>query len=269
VANLTWNALPLDRHSPIPLYQQLSEVLVDKISNGILKPGDHLPSENELMDAYGVSRYVVRQTLTDLSRQGLIYTEHGRGSYVSPKRIEKPLDVLQSYHESMRRHGFPVEVKILKKELVYPEIEIARLLDVTPNQRVLSLVRVGYLDGSPTNILSSYIVAGSWASEQKLLQFSGGSLYGYLKEQCGVSLTRSHGHIEVIFAGEYESRLLNISRSSVLLAISSVVYEQSGRPIEHARVIYPGAMFRFEYDSFVADQSSETQRAVVSPPTTI
>ena len=39
----------LDRHSELPLYQQLSNVIVEQIDKGNLKSGDQLPSENELI----------------------------------------------------------------------------------------------------------------------------------------------------------------------------------------------------------------------------
>lgn len=261
-----WKILPLDRHSPSPLYQQLSEILVKRIKDGYFKPGDHLPSENELIGMYGVSRYVVRQTLNNLSRQGLIYTEHGRGSFVCPNRIDKSLDVLQSYHESMRKTGLPVEVKILTRELVYSPDPVAAALKLSPPRKAFHLERVGFVGDAPANVLSSYVAPGPWADEEKLYEFPGGSLYAYLAT-CGVRLARSHGYIEVIFADEKESRLLNVSRGSVLLSISSVVFEETGKPIEYTQVIYPGAMFRFEYDSYMSGNVAESHQQYMVFPT--
>ena len=116
----------LDRYSPIPLHQQLSDVLAETIRAGRLQPGEQLPSENELIDRFDVSRSVVRQTLNKLGRQGLIYTEHGRGSFVSGQKIIKPLDILQSYHAGMKRAGIEVDVRIIRKSLIAPSEDLAK-----------------------------------------------------------------------------------------------------------------------------------------------
>lgn len=64
------------------LYTQLADTLRDKISSGGLPPGSVLPSETELMTAYGVSRPTARAAFQALRNQGLITVIHGKGSFV-------------------------------------------------------------------------------------------------------------------------------------------------------------------------------------------
>ena len=246
----------LDRHSPIPLYQQLSDLLAEAIRTGQLRRGEQLPSENELIDRFSVSRFVVRQTFNNLGRQGLIHTEQGRGSFVAARKIIKPLDILQSYHAGMKKAGIEVDVRITRKAIVTPPEEIARQLALKRNEKVILLERVAYADQSPLNLLISHIALGSH-DKAILAHFEGGSLYDFLGRECGIQLKSSHNNIEITFAGEEESRLLNWSRGSVLLEISGVSYDQNGRPVEHSRVVYPGSMFRFQFDSFKVNNSTE------------
>ena len=56
--------------------------LKDKILAGDLAPGAKLPSESELVEEYAVSRTVVREAVTRLRAEGLVETQHGRGSFV-------------------------------------------------------------------------------------------------------------------------------------------------------------------------------------------
>ncbi|MBQ0106007.1 MAG: GntR family transcriptional regulator [Armatimonadetes bacterium] len=49
-----------------------------------------LPSRNEIIKEYGVSDITVRKALDELLREGLIYSHHGKGSFVAPKRKEYP-----------------------------------------------------------------------------------------------------------------------------------------------------------------------------------
>lgn len=242
------DAEALDRHSPIPLYQQLSDVLSRKIKQGILKPGDGLPSEYDLTHRYGVSRYVVRQTLASLARQGLIYTEQGRGSFVSYRRIEKALSLLQSYHKNMRDAGLSIEVQIIRKEIVAAGSEVAKELALKPGERVFHLERVSYTENIPINVLVSDIYLQD-SQLELLAQFPGGSLYEYLAKTCHVSLARAQSDLEVGFAGELESRLLNLPRGSVLMFLTSRVFDPQGKPLEFTRIVYPATMFRFSFES--------------------
>jgi GntR family transcriptional regulator len=241
----------LDRHSPIPLYQQLSDVLSRQMKQGRMKPGDGLPSEYDLMHRYGVSRYVVRQTLASLARQGLIYTEHGRGSFVSFRRLEKTLSILQSYHKNMRDCGMPVDVQILCKELACPPPEVAAQLRLQPDQPTFHMERLAYHQQSPLNLLITDI---SLPKDQLdlLMGFSGGSLYAYLAETCQVNIHHAHSYLEVSFAGEQESRLLNLPRGSVLIQLVSQVFSPDNEPLEFTQVVYPASMFRFRFDSQAA-----------------
>ncbi len=249
-----WKNLPLDRHSPVPLYQQLTDLIVDKIHQGELQAGAQLPSENELIALFDISRSVVRQTLNSLTRQGLIYTEQGRGSFIIPPKIIKPLDILQSYHEGMKKAGIDVEVRILSKSFIVPPPQIAEKMEIQANAKVMKLERVAMQNDVPVNFLVSHIAMGSWG-EEKLVGFESGSLYEYLSQACGISLRRSVSEIEVIFADEYESRVLNQARGAVLLQISGVSYDKSGLPVEHSRVVYPGSMFGFRFESYILDEN--------------
>ncbi len=64
-------------------YNRLSEELKQKILDGIYRPGDKLPSENELAAQYQISRHTVRKALDMLTREGYVYAEHGRGTFCS------------------------------------------------------------------------------------------------------------------------------------------------------------------------------------------
>jgi GntR family transcriptional regulator, arabinose operon transcriptional repressor len=64
------------------LYAQLLDELRQQIVDGVLRSGDRLPSESQLMDAYGISRGTVRHALGILVNEGLIERTHGAGSFV-------------------------------------------------------------------------------------------------------------------------------------------------------------------------------------------
>lgn len=252
----------IDRHSKTPLYQQISDFLVDLIRSDKIKPGEALPSEQALMKAYEVSRFVVRQTLNNLARQGLIYTEQGRGSFVSHLRIDKPLEVLTSYQEGMKKYNIPVELKISHKNIVVPPPEVAKELELNNRDEVFLLERIAYIQNKPVNLLISYISLKQ-INQDTILQFHKGSLYAFLKEECQITLHSSRSYIEVAYADKYEADLLKLPRDAVLLQISSVVYLADKQPIEYTRIVYPASRFRFRFDSYMDPNDAEDKRYIL------
>lgn len=72
------------------VYDQMREM----IFNSVWKPGERLPSENELAEAFGVSRVTIRQALIKLNASGLIRTRQGEGSFVQELSVGLKLNEL-------------------------------------------------------------------------------------------------------------------------------------------------------------------------------
>lgn len=64
-------------------YIQLYDTLKQQIADGVYPPATQLPTETVLSQRYHVSRQTVRQSLTMLRQEGLIYSVRGSGSFVS------------------------------------------------------------------------------------------------------------------------------------------------------------------------------------------
>lgn len=83
------------------LTSQLIRSLTERIATGRIKPGDKLPSEQELIEEFNVSRTVVREAISSLRAAGLVATQQGVGAFVlqapaEPFRIdESSLDLLK------------------------------------------------------------------------------------------------------------------------------------------------------------------------------
>jgi GntR family transcriptional regulator len=76
--------LSVDRDSEVPLGTQLAWKLRTAIATGLLQPGERLPGVRELAGAADVNVNTVRSVYARLEEQGLVATEHGRGTFVAP-----------------------------------------------------------------------------------------------------------------------------------------------------------------------------------------
>lgn len=70
-------------------YAQLKAHLKEEIFMGRLGSGDKIPSENELSSSLGMSRHTVRRAISLLVNDGILYTEHGRGTFVRDRSIRR------------------------------------------------------------------------------------------------------------------------------------------------------------------------------------
>lgn len=70
----------VNKSSHIPIYVQIEEELKRRIDSGEYVVGEPIPSERELSVIFGVSRMTVRQAITNLVLNGLLYREKGRGT---------------------------------------------------------------------------------------------------------------------------------------------------------------------------------------------
>ncbi|HET6560417.1 MAG TPA: FadR/GntR family transcriptional regulator [Marmoricola sp.] len=89
--------------------------LKDRILAGELAPGARLPSENELIEEYGVSRTVVREAVTRLRAEGLVETFQGRGSFVlavpEPSSFTVESSAIRSHHDVLAMVDFRLGIE--------------------------------------------------------------------------------------------------------------------------------------------------------------
>src|SRR3954453_23753110 len=98
--------LPSRRRAGRPLALDVVDALGARIRNGELAAGTKLPTEGQFMEAFGVSRTVVREALSKLQAAGMVETRHGvgtivvgpgdakRGFRIEPKHLETLADVI-------------------------------------------------------------------------------------------------------------------------------------------------------------------------------
>ena len=73
----------IDHESGRPLYVQLADLVTAQIKAGTLAVDRPIPSEVRLADEYGVARLTARRAVKELRERGLVYTVHGKGSFVA------------------------------------------------------------------------------------------------------------------------------------------------------------------------------------------
>src|SRR6056297_1742906 len=118
----------IDKESPLSLYYQLKQIIIDMIENRELKENDKLLTEKELCQKYEISRVTVRQALKELENEDYIYKIQGKGTFVSPKKFQQQLLKFYSFTDEMKKLGKTPTSKVLKFDITVPNKKLQELL---------------------------------------------------------------------------------------------------------------------------------------------
>jgi GntR family transcriptional repressor for pyruvate dehydrogenase complex len=99
---------PLTRHS---VTTDAREHVLRLITTGVIKPGERLPAERQLMERLGISRPALRESIAALTAMGILEARQGAGTFVSkldPARIVEPLALIVNFNSDVVRELFGV-----------------------------------------------------------------------------------------------------------------------------------------------------------------
>jgi len=234
------------KEDPVPYYYQIVEALREAIAD-IDEPEVNekiaLPSEPELSEIFSVNRGTVRHALQVLEREGLIFKEKGRGTFVRRRRVEMDLSYLCSTTEDMRNRGWEPGTQLLDVSLVLPREHIRESLQLDENEKVWEIYRSRTANGEPISLqrvffphrllpdLDQKNISGSfyemWLKEYHIVPFDG--------EQT----------IRTRLATAKEADLLQIGKYSPIFEITRVTYDVNGSPFEYLISVWRGDRYDF------------------------
>lgn len=150
---MTGQARPVDRHSPLPLWAQLHDDLLRRLTAGGFPAS--FPGEHELVDEYGVSRHTVREALR---QAGVLDSARGRRTAIRQQRIEQPLGALYSLFEEVQARGMRQRSEVLARDL-RTDVAVAARLGLAPDTVFVYLERLRFADDEPLATDQVWLVA--------------------------------------------------------------------------------------------------------------
>lgn len=236
----------LERSNPLPLYYQLKEVLKQQIRAGHLAPHTAIPSEPELVAQYHVSRATVRQALTELVHEGLLYRQHGRGTFVCEPRVQQhTISELTSFSEELRRRGMQPGGMLFVSELVRGSQTVREELRLTDEEQAVRLERVRTADTVPVAYEVAYLpyprAAGIY---QRAKEIADGSLYLLMASE-GLQAYIAEQVFKAGIANEREAELLRIPVADIGTRFMATTFDETGTPIEYSEAFLPANRYEF------------------------
>ena len=236
----------IDRRSPLPLYSQLKNILLQDLEDGLYPPGSILPPEMMLVDQFGLSRATVRQAIKELEHDGYINRIQGKGTIVLRVKnaLDRGLSQLTSFTEDMNAHGYVTTTRILDFEENIPTTRVADLLKISASKPVIHINRLRMVNNIPVAINISNINLPAEISMCREDLERTVSLYT-LFEMKRIPLLESDKTIEAISANEEQAKLLGVPVGNPLLKVEGVVFTLNHQPLEHHVVISRSDMYKY------------------------
>ncbi len=222
----------------MPRYLEIRDMLADNIAAGALAPGDILPSETELMRTWSVSRITARNVIKALSADGLVYTVHGRGSFVSQPRVTNVLPTLNSYSHDVAAQGMRAGSKVLQFQRLEADSDVATRLHISPGSPVIAFTRLHLANDKPVSISrTSLPVAALGAAHEKLTRdaLENHSLYDLLRD-LGIDLAGGEQEMSASAASQEQASLLGLATGDPLSTADRIVFRKDRTRIEFTRM---------------------------------
>ncbi len=243
----------------MPRYVEIADEIVLQIRQGVLKPGDTVPSESELMDRYGVSGGTIRRAMTEVRASGLVETRHGKGSTVkdrppvrhrSSDRFRRSLrrGGKAAYLAESEQSGATAKVSVLYIGPVEAPEDIAERLGVEAGAKVLARRRLYFRNGTPVETATSYL---PWDVAKDIPELfaenpGGGGIYARLED---------HGHefaeyvetLQARPASKAESSELALSPGAPVIHLIRNAVTVDGRVVEACDTLMAADQFVFTY----------------------
>jgi GntR family transcriptional regulator len=236
---------PLQHDSVIPLYHQLKERLKESIQNGKWTSGDKIPSENQLMEQYSVSRNTAKKAIEELVQDGALYRIQGKGTFVAQPKLQQSLMGFYSFSKVLKEKGMNPKDIILNISEVKPSTKVKNGLQLSDDENVIVMERLRCANDEPYILESSYMPKSIVPDMEPLKKVGQISLYDLLEQQFNVIVTRAKEAFEPVLIRKDESKHLQTEEGLPALLLERTAYNDSGLPVEFCRSIVRGDRCRF------------------------
>ena len=206
-------------------YNTVAESIEKDIQNGVYHDVDKLPTEDELIETFKVSRNTIRNAIEILTKKGLVFSIQGSGLFVRRSSCEGCVN-LENFHGLTAVFKDNVSSKVIDFQQMTATEWIASKLNCRVGAPIYYIERVRYLNKKP------YVYEYSYYNKEVIPYLSkeliAGSIYKYITEDLNLQI----GYVDrIIFADKLTSKqaiALDLNEGDPALVTHNVAMLKSG-----------------------------------------
>lgn len=228
-----------------PKYEKIADELRKRILNGGYDVDQAMPDEINLAEEFEVSRMTMKRALEILVLEGIIYRQRGQGTFILPSNFSQGrINVLNKESQGLTKllGERAVKSEVLQFEVRFPEKEVARHLMIEQTDPVYEIRRVRYVEGEAYVIEHTFMPSSLITGLTKTILDQ--SIYRYIQEELGYTITSSHKMIRADKPNEWDQKYLGNLETDPVIEVEQVVFLGNGKPFEYS-------FSRHRYDKFV------------------
>lgn len=232
----------------------VKETLKKEILEGAYAENTKIPSEKDLCIRFDVSRITVRKAIQELVKEGCLYTQQGKGTYVAEydrAKINQSLRIITSFSDTIMKKGYNAGTHFLKSETLIVDFAFSKILDLDIGDQLIKVSLLGTADGIPVVVYESFfelslglrIIEEAKNKIQLQKAFSTLDLYEHIN---GITPKYVDQTFEAVGADKKTAPLLKVLPGEPLVLITSIVYTAEERPMEYRKSYYHSGKYRFQ-----------------------
>lgn len=227
---------------------QLREGILEVIAERGLKAGDKLPSEEQMTEAFRVSRPALREALKLLEQDGVIRVEHGKGRFLtatSALRVDRPITCFESVTAMIAGFGYRPETRVLSVAKVCPDEEVAAALQCPRDAKVLRVERLRVEKGKPLVYSVDWLPESVAPAGSTPLVWTGSIVE--LLDGAGFAPVMSTAAASAVMLPSPAVAAHGLDTFGPAFLISETCFAEDGVPVLFARVYHRGDAFSFSF----------------------
>jgi GntR family transcriptional regulator len=226
------------------LYSRVETVLASEITDGNLKVGDQLPTEDRLITRFGVSRITIRRAIQNLVSRGLVEIRRGKGTFVAAPKITQDLRELSGFVEDMHALGRKPTARVIGREIVTADATVASQLALTRGEHVVRIRRVRLADGVPLSFDETYLpleIGKKIITNDLKVE----PIFSLLERKYNVPLIEAEYKLDAVAADGEVAAALKVKHRSPIFRIERTSYSTGSRPVDYERLHYRADLVQF------------------------
>jgi GntR family transcriptional regulator len=230
----------LPARDPTPAYYRIYQNLRGRIAAGEFAVDAQIPTEDRLMQEFGVSRHTIRAAVQQLVAQGLVRRQAGRGTFVQSQQIDGSPWAARSL-DDMVDHNFGDKLESHAMSLLPAggSEEHAARLRLGTNEPVVRFSWVRSGESGPNAVCDVYLtkaradsLPADWA-----MQLSRTRLLHLVEIHCNIEAHRVRQVSSAVAASRAVAKRLGVAPSSPLLSLERTYLDADGGVVEHSRIL--------------------------------
>ncbi|WP_197068499.1 GntR family transcriptional regulator [Photobacterium gaetbulicola] len=227
----------------LPMYRQIADAIKEKIQSGEYKPGEALPTEAQLREAFSVSRVTVRQALKLLVEQNVLESIQGSGTYVKENKVNYDMYEYSSFYEKLSHLDVKTHSEILAFEITTPAPAIAEALEIEETDRIFYVKRVRFIDENPVTLEETWMPLSLFPDlTYEVMQ---GSKYEFIEGTKKMVIDRSEQEIIPVLPPQEVVNQLAIPADQPIIEKVTKGYLVDGTVFEYSRNYFKSSDYKF------------------------